>query len=141
MGGILASSFRRTSRQYNSVISQLQAAVVEAHIIRRSFRRSSLIYLDPPFNSNATYNVLFAEKSGRKSTAQITAFEDTWEWGEEPELAYWDVVNRGGRLADLLQSMRVFLGQNDMMAYLCMMAVRLQELHRVLKENGSLYLH
>jgi site-specific DNA-methyltransferase (adenine-specific) len=112
-------------------------------VLRESVADESvdLIYLDPPFNSNATYNVLFAEKSGRKSTAQITAFEDTWEWGEEPELAYWDVVNRGGRLADLLQAMRVFLGQNDMMAYLCMMAVRLQELYRVLKENGSLYLH
>lgn len=112
-------------------------------ILRESIADESvdLIYLDPPFNSNASYNVLFAEKSGRKSRAQITAFEDTWEWGEESELAYWDVVNRGGRLADLLQALRVFLGQNDMMAYLCMMAVRLDELHRVLKGTGSLYLH
>ena len=112
-------------------------------VLRESVADESvdLIYLDPPFNSNANYNVLFAEKSGKKSSAQITAFEDTWEWGEESELAYWDVVNRGGKLGDLLQALRVFLGQNDMMAYLCMMAVRLQELHRVLKETGSLYLH
>jgi site-specific DNA-methyltransferase (adenine-specific) len=78
-----------------------------------------LIYLDPPFNSNATYNILFAEKSGEKSAAQITAFEDTWHWGAEAAAAYDDVV-RGDRpkLADLLQALRAFLGQNDMMAYL-----------------------
>ncbi len=101
-----------------------------------------LIYLDPPFNSNATYNVLFAEKSGEKSAAQITAFEDTWQWGVEAEGAYRDAVTLGPRkLADLLQALRAFLGQNNMMAYLTMMAVRLVELHRVLKPTGSLYLH
>jgi site-specific DNA-methyltransferase (adenine-specific) len=101
-----------------------------------------LIYLDPPFNSNATYNVLFAEKSGEKSAAQITAFEDTWHWGEEAAAAYDDVMRHGpGKLADLLQALRAFLGGNDMMAYLTMMAVRLVELHRVLKPTGSLYLH
>jgi len=101
-----------------------------------------LIYLDPPFNSNATYNVLFAEKSGEKSAAQITAFEDTWQWGQEAEGAYHDVVTLGPRkLADLIQALRAFLGQNNMMAYLTMMAVRLVELHRVLKPTGSLYLH
>jgi site-specific DNA-methyltransferase (adenine-specific) len=101
-----------------------------------------LIYLDPPFNSNATYNILFAEKSGEKSAAQITAFEDTWQWGKEAAAAYDDVV-RGDRprLAELLRSLRAFLGQNDMMAYLSMMAARLTELHRVLKPTGSLYLH
>jgi site-specific DNA-methyltransferase (adenine-specific) len=101
-----------------------------------------LIYLDPPFNSNATYNILFAEKSGEKSAAQITAFEDTWHWGEEAMAAYDDAMKLGvPRLADLLQALRAFLGQNDMMAYLTMMAVRLVELHRVLKPTGSLYLH
>jgi len=101
-----------------------------------------LIYLDPPFNSNATYNVLFAEKSGEKSAAQITAFEDTWQWGQEAEGAYHDVVTLGPRkLADLIQALRAFLGQNNMMAYLTMMAVRLVELHRVLKPTGSIYLH
>ena len=101
-----------------------------------------LIYLDPPFNSNASYNILFAEKGGEKSAAQITAFEDTWHWGDEAAAAYDDVV-RGDRpkLGDLLQALRAFLGQNDMMAYLTMMTVRLMELHRVLKPTGSLYLH
>jgi len=101
-----------------------------------------LIYLDPPFNSKASYNVLFAEKSGESSAAQITAFEDTWRWGLESEHAFRDVVTGGTKkLADILQALRDFLGTNDMMAYLTMMAARLAELHRVLKPTGSLYLH
>ena len=100
------------------------------------------IYLDPPFNSNATYNVLFREKSGEESVSQITAFEDTWQWGVEAERAYNEIVTEGDkRLADLVQSLRSFLGQNDMMAYLTMMAIRLAELHRVLKPTGSIYMH
>jgi len=101
-----------------------------------------LIYLDPPFNSKATYNVLFQEKSGEGSAAQITAFEDTWHWGMESEYAYQEVVKESSKkLADLLQALRMFLGQNDMMAYLVMMAQRMVELHRVLKPTGSIYLH
>ena len=101
-----------------------------------------LIYLDPPFNSNANYNVLFQEKTGQQSAAQITAFEDTWHWSLESESAYQDVVtNAPGKLSDLLQAMRSFLGDNDMMAYLTMMAQRMVELHRVLKDTGSIYLH
>ena len=101
-----------------------------------------LIYLDPPFNSNATYNVLFKEASGEGSAAQIHAFDDTWHWSMESEYAYRDVVTNGPKkLADLLQAMRLFLGQNDMMAYLAMMAPRMVELHRVLKPTGSIYLH
>ena len=87
-----------------------------------------LVYLDPPFNSSASYNVLFSEKSGERSAAQITAFEDTWHWGRESDEAYREVQLAGGRLARLLESMRSFLGQNDMMAYLVMMAPRLVEL-------------
>ena len=102
-----------------------------------------LIYLDPPFNSNATYNVLFREASGEGSAAQIEAFDDTWHWNtKESERAYESVVTDGPKkLADLLQAMRSFLGQNDMMAYLTMMAQRMVELHRVLKPTGSIYLH
>ena len=101
-----------------------------------------LIYLDPPFNSNANYNVLFQEKGGQQSAAQITAFEDTWHWNLDSESAYQDVVTNGtGKLPDLLQAMRSFLGDNDMMAYLTMMAQRMVELHRVLKDTGSIYLH
>ncbi len=100
-----------------------------------------LIYLDPPFNSKATYNILFQEKNGTDSAAQITAFEDTWHWGIESEAAYREVVTGGRKLADLLGAFRQFLGTNDMMAYLTMMATRLRELHRVLKQTGSIYLH
>uniref|UniRef100_A0A7C2ZYA7 Site-specific DNA-methyltransferase n=1 Tax=Thermorudis sp. TaxID=1969470 RepID=A0A7C2ZYA7_9BACT len=101
-----------------------------------------LIYLDPPFNSNATYNVLFRERSGEQSAAQITAFEDTWHWGIEAERTFHELVTAGPKkVADLMQALRAFLGQNDVMAYLTMMAIRLVELHRVLKPTGSLYLH
>ena len=101
-----------------------------------------LIYLDPPFNSNATYNVLFRERSGEESAAQITAFDDTWRWNIESELAYQDVITQqAGKVGELLAALRSFLGQNDMMAYLTMMAQRMVELHRVLKPTGSIYLH
>ena len=101
-----------------------------------------LIYLDPPFNSSATYNVLFKEKSGEESAAQITAFEDTWQWSQEAEAVYREIVESGPhKLADLMQALLAFLGRNDMMAYLVMMAIRLVELHRVLKPIGSIYLH
>ncbi|MCZ7675300.1 MAG: DNA methyltransferase [Roseovarius sp.] len=101
-----------------------------------------LIYLDPPFNSNASYNVLFRGPSGSESAAQIEAFDDTWHWTDAAEEAYGEVMHSGnGAAAEMLRAMRSFLGENDMMAYLAMMAVRLLELHRVLKPTGSLYLH
>ncbi len=101
-----------------------------------------LIYLDPPFNSNATYNVLFREHDSSESAAQIQAFDDTWHWSTDAEWHYQQVVTTGPRkLADMLGAMRTFLGQNDMMAYLTMMAPRMVELHRVLKPTGSIYLH
>ena len=101
-----------------------------------------LIYLDPPFNSNANYNVLFKSKSGEGADAQITAFEDTWHWNQSAQDAFEGVIESGNvKAADLLRAMRTFLGDNDMMAYLAMMAIRLIELHRVLKPTGSLYLH
>ena len=101
-----------------------------------------MIYLDPPFNSGATYNILFEEKTIEKSTAQIKAFEDTWHWSMEAEGSYHNIVKTAPkRVADLMQAYRSFLGTSDMMAYLTMMAPRLSELHRVLKPTGSIYLH
>ena len=101
-----------------------------------------LIYLDPPFNSNANYNVLFKSPAGERSHAQIEAFADTWHWTDEAEQAF-DEVMQGGNTdaAELLRALRAFLKENDMMAYLVMMSVRLLELHRVLKQTGSIYLH
>lgn len=100
-----------------------------------------LIYLDPPFKSNVTYNVLFEERNGSRSAAQIKAFEDTWRWDQAAAAAYEEMVERGGRTSKALQGLRTFLGDNDMMAYLSMMAPRLAELRRVLKPTGSVYLH
>jgi len=100
-----------------------------------------LVYLDPPFNSRQDYNVLFAEKDGSQSSSQIHSFEDTWEWNIEAERTLQEVIEKGGRIADAPRSFRSFLGGSDMMAYLAMMAPRLVELRRVLKETGSIYLH
>lgn len=100
-----------------------------------------LVYLDPPFNSNQDYNVLFAEQSGEKSAAQIKAFEDTWHWDNEAERWYDWVVSSGGKVADLLVSLRRFLGDNDTMAYLTNMAPSLIELRRAMKPTASIYLH
>ena len=104
-----------------------------------------LVYLDPPFNSNASYNVLFKERTGEESPAQIKAFTDTWEWTQEAERTYEQdiIVNAAVPTAvkEMISAFRQFIGSNDMMAYLVMMAPRLVELHRVLKPTGSIYLH
>ena len=112
-------------------------------VLRDSIKDQSvdLIYLDPPFNSNASYNVLFKGPAGADSAAQIEAFGDTWHWNDSAEEAFCDVMRGGNAAAStMLRAIRQFLGDNDMMAYLAMMAVRLLELHRVLKPTGSLYL-
>ena len=101
-----------------------------------------LIYLDPPFNSNRDYNVLFKAESGADSEAQITAFEDTWHWTESALSTYLDLVQDAPAVASTaIQALNDLIGHNQMMAYLVMMAARLLELHRVLKPTGSLYLH
>ncbi|MCA3420239.1 MAG: restriction endonuclease [Roseomonas sp.] len=102
-----------------------------------------LIYLDPPFNSAATYNVLFRAPDGKMSDSQLEAFEDSWHWGDAAAAAYEDVLTQSvyTDASVLLRGIVTALGKNDMTAYLAMMAVRLIELHRVLKPTGSLYLH
>ena len=100
-----------------------------------------LVYLDPPFNSNATYNVLFAEQNGSRAAAQIKAFGDTWQWDESAAQAFQEVVEAGGPVSQAMQAFRTFLGDSNMLAYLAMMAPRLIELRRVLKPTGSIYLH
>ncbi len=101
-----------------------------------------LIYLDPPFNSNRNYNVLFKSESGADSEAQITAFEDTWHWGETAEATYDDlIVHAPHKVSTAIKALMDLIERNQMMAYLVMMAARLVELHRVLKPTGSLYLH
>ena len=112
-------------------------------VLRRHIDDESvdLVYLDPPFNSNANYNILFAERDGSRSAAQIKAFGDTWQWDRAAVSAYEEIVERGGDLARTMQAFRTILGSSNMLAYLAMMAPRLAELQRVLKPTGSLYLH
>ena len=101
-----------------------------------------LIYIDPPFNSNQAYNVIFSEADGSSSQAQIQAFEDTWRWGETTEQAYHELIGTAPPLlVETIKSFRGFLTETNLMAYLVMMALRLVELHRVLKPTGSFYLH
>jgi adenine specific DNA methylase Mod len=111
-------------------------------VLRRHIKDESvdLVYLDPPFNSNANYNVLFAEH-GTQSPAQITAFEDTWHWDEAAAYDYQQTVEQGGTVAEALRAFRTLLGTSDMLAYLSMMAPRLVELRRVMKATASIYLH
>jgi len=113
-------------------------------ILRRYIKDESvdLVYLDPPFKSNQDYNVLFQERNGSRSAAQIKAFEDTWRWDQGAAEAYREIVEKGPeRVSQAMQGFRMFLGENDMLAYLAMMAPRLVELRRVLKPTGSIYLH
>jgi DNA modification methylase len=130
--------------------------VLREHIADESV---DLIYLDPPFNSKRDYNLLFKTPKASKKTAskaaltveepqaeygdaQITAFEDTWQWGQQAENEFREILKCGNTdVAELMQALRAFLKENDMMAYLTMMCNRLLELHRVLKPTGSLYLH
>lgn len=115
-------------------------------VLRRHFPPESvdLIYLDPPFNSNATYNVLFRDESGQAAPAQIEAFADTWHWGEDSQRALEELLSANSlspTAGALLDALVTALGTNQLTAYLAMMAIRLAELRRVLKPTGSIYLH
>jgi site-specific DNA-methyltransferase (adenine-specific) len=112
-------------------------------VLRRHIKDETvdLVYLDPPFKSDQNYNVLFAAKDGTESAAQIQAFEDTWHWDEAAARQFDETVEAGGSVADVMLAFRQFLGTNDMLAYLAMMAPRLVELRRVMKPTASIYLH
>jgi adenine specific DNA methylase Mod len=101
----------------------------------------NLVYLDPPFNSQANYNVLFRSPGDQAACAQLEAFRDTWTWGAEAQWAFDEIMHSGGALATIVRAFHSALGESDMMAYLVMMAQRLHELRRVLKPTGALYLH
>lgn len=115
-------------------------------VLRRDVpdRSVDLVYLDPPFNSNRSYSLLFKDKTGDASQAQLEAFDDTWTWSQEAEAAFGELMTNSSTpnsVRDALEAMRRLLGDNDVLAYLVMMTARLLELRRVLKETGSLYLH
>ena len=112
-------------------------------VMRRHMKDKSvdLVYLDPPFNSDANYNVLFREQDGSQASSQVVAFEDTWHWDQSAARAYEETVERGDRVADVMRAFRTFLGTSDMLAYLSMMAPRLAEIRRLMKSSASIYLH
>jgi site-specific DNA-methyltransferase (adenine-specific) len=112
-------------------------------VLRRHLPDESvdLVYLDPPFNSNRSYNVIFQQRDGRKAAGQLKAFDDTWVWSMESARVYQEVVEAGGDVSRALRAFRDLLGTNDMLAYLTMMAPRLAELRRIVKSSGSLVLH
>ncbi len=129
-----STSARKNRRYFGDDLKILREEIPDASV--------DLIYLDPPFNSNADYSILYKESSAEESAAQIRAFDDSCHWTRESAEAYQDLVTSGLRkLADLLQALLSFLGHNDVMAYLVMMTARLVEMHRVLRGTGSLYLH
>lgn len=113
--------------------------IMREHIADESV---DLVYLDPPFNSKRDYNLLFKTPKGHSADAQITAFEDSWHWGEQAEREFNELLRQSNTdVAEMIRALRSYLGTNDMMAYLVMMTNRLIELHRVLKSTGSIYLH
>lgn len=112
-------------------------------VLRRHIADESvdLIYLDPPFKSNKSYNLLFEHRDGSKAAGQIKAFDDTWTWSLESARVYDEIVGGGGPPSDMIRGLRAILDTSDMLAYVTMMTPRLIELRRVLKPTGSLYLH
>jgi site-specific DNA-methyltransferase (adenine-specific) len=101
-----------------------------------------LIYLDPPFNSDRKYNVLYKDETGKYRESQMTAFDDTWHWDEGAARAYLELLEGpSADVSSVIGALHGSIGNNQMMAYLVMMGVRLVELQRVLKPTGSIYLH
>ena len=134
----MATQRARAAKPENTLFYGDNLDVLGRHIPDESV---DLVYLDPPFNSKRDYNLLFKERDGSQAAGQIKAFADSWKWDRSAANAYEEVVEEGGPVSLAMQAFRTFLGTNDMLAYLSMMAPRLVALRRVLKPNGSLYLH
>ncbi|MDE2816316.1 MAG: DNA methyltransferase [Chloroflexota bacterium] len=98
------------------------------------------IYLDPPFNSNTDYNILFGTENN--VPAQMRAFTDTWHWDDKAAERTESILNAIGHPAhQVVSSLYAMLGNSGMLAYLTYMAERLVEMRRLLKPTGSLFLH
>lgn len=101
-----------------------------------------LIATDPPFNSKRDYFIPFRDQHGQEPDSLVKAFSDTWEWGQEADAAYSELLLNGNKqIGDTIEGLRKFLNETPMMAYLATMAIRIVEMHRILKDTGSLYLH
>ena len=96
------------------------------NILRRYIKDETvdLVYLDPPFNSNRNYNVLFKDESGLEADSLEWLSVDTWHW-KGAASTYDDLIMTGDKVSEMPQAFRSFIGENQMMAYLVMMAVRL----------------
>ena len=102
----------------------------------------NLIATDPPFNSQRNYFVPYRDEHGQEPDTLIRAFTDTWTWGEAAEETYRELIeDTNVQISDTVEGLRNFLNETPMMAYLVMMAIRIVEMHRILKPTGSLYLH
>ncbi|AER47692.1 DNA methyltransferase [Mycolicibacterium goodii] len=114
--------------------------VLDEHVADESV---DLVYLDPPFNSNRNYSVIFGRnRAPDESAAQIQAFEDTWRWTNRTAMLLGELSGTAPRrVADTLSGFYTLLEESDALAYLVNMTPRLLQLHRVLKSTGSLYLH
>ena len=138
IGDAVDSMAAKSHKRPNNLFCGDNLHILRDHIVDESI---DLIYLDPPFNSKKNFNVIFREDDGTHSTSQDLMFRDTWRWNEKSQQAYNDLTSTPGKLSELMRALMIFLGPNDLMSYLVMMAPRLQELWRVLKPTGSLYLH
>jgi site-specific DNA-methyltransferase (adenine-specific) len=114
--------------------------VLRQHVADESV---DLVYLDPPFNSNRNYSVIFGRnREPEESAAQIEAFEDTWKWSLATDVLLSELSGTAPtRVADAIAAYYTLLGESEALAYLVNMTPRLLQLHRVLKPTGSLYLH
>lgn len=134
LGGLGTASSMRNTLYYGDNLAILREYIPSESV--------DLVYLDPPFNSNRSYNVLFKHETGGEAQAQVQAFADTWHWNEHAIATYHGLVTHGSpEVAAMIGALHEIIGENQMMAYLTMMAARLVELHRVLRPTGSLYLH
>ena len=125
--------------QWNKSVFELQPSLAD------------LIYLDPPWNSKANYNVLFGQGKADLAdcaTAQETAFVDIWQWGKDAEkrtnlicgdVHHDDYFNHPARKS--IRGIRECIGETGMLTYCAYMAERLALLRMMLKETGSIYLH
>jgi len=129
---------KMASKKLNKLYFGDNRVILRDHIASESV---DLVYLDPPFNCKRDYNLIFKESGGKRATSQELFFGDTWIWSEKADETCRELIESGGKIAEVIRAFRSFLGTSDMMAYIAMMAPRLIELRRVLKETGSIYLH
>jgi adenine specific DNA methylase Mod len=99
------------------------------------------VHLDPPFNFARNYNAFFHEKNGTDAASQIRAFDATSSWNRESQKVNDKLILQPDKVGKVMQTFDTFLGTDDMMAYLGMMAQHLVVLRCVLKPASSLYLH